>query len=443
MIFGAATSSFQIEGAWDEGGKGLSIWDVFTERDGVIAEGQNAKMACDHYHRYKEDVAIMKELSLDAYRFSISWPRILPEGVGRVNMEGIAFYRGLLEELNRTGITPFVTLYHWDLPQALQERGGFLNRDSALWFKYYTEVVMKYLGEFIDHIITFNEPEVFVGAGMKDGIFAPGQKLSVRELVQVSHNILLCHGKAVRVIRRYKPECKVGYAPTGVFYYPASDSDGDIEAARFANFKVDLDNFIAGISWWSDPVVLGKYPECPSELRAYLDEAVRDGDMEIISSPLDFYAQNIYQGKAVVADSDSGYREVPFAPGHPRTAIGWKVTPDVMYWVPKFLYERYDLPIYITENGMSCHDAVSDDGKVHDPNRSDFIDSYLAALKRAKDDGVPIEGYFYWSLLDNFEWANGYGERFGLVYVDFETGDRIIKDSGFNYKSVALRLFAN
>ena len=188
---------------------------------------------------------------------------------------------------------------------------------------------------------------------------------------------------------------------------------------------------------------MGRYPKCPPELRAYLDEVVMAGDMELISSPLDFYAQNIYQGKAVVADSDSGYREVPFAPGHPRTAIGWKVTADVLYWVPKFLYERYNLPIYITENGMSCHDAVSADGKVHDPNRSDFIDSYLAALKKAMDDGVPIEGYFYWSLLDNFEWANGYGERFGLVYVDFETGERIIKDSGFNYKSVTLRLFAN
>lgn len=435
FIWGAATSAYQIEGAYCEDGKGLSIWDVFCREQGRIFENQNADTACDHYHRMTEDVKFMKMLGLCAYRFSIAWSRILPKGTGEVNEAGIRFYERLVEELEENGITPYVTLYHWDLPEALQKRGGFLSEESPDWFAYYTEVVAKRLGKKVKNFFTMNEPQCFIGGAFHDTMFAPGKQASAEELLKMAHHVLLAHGKAVLKLREIIPDCKVGYAPTGIYYMPASERTEDIEAAKRANFEVTEENWISGISWWSDPVLKGTYPTECEALTKMLKNIVKEKDMEMIHQPLDYYGQNIYQGTFVRAKGD-GYETVPFQEGHTKTAIGWKVTPEILYWIPKFLYERYHLPIIITENGMSCHDTVSLDGKVHDPNRIDFLHRYLREMKRAEESGTDIAGYFHWSLMDNFEWANGYNERFGLLYVDYATGERIIKDSALWYKEV-------
>jgi len=432
FVWGAATSAYQIEGAYDADGKGLSIWDRFCREEGKIFEGQNGEKACEHYYHFREDVAMMKKMGLKAYRFSVSWSRILPGGVGAVNPAGIRFYQELAEELRSNGIEPYLTLYHWDMPMALQERGGFLSEESPEWFAYYAQIVAENLGDLIKNYFTFNEPQCFIGGAFCDTMFAPGEKKNTEELVEMAHHVLLAHGKAVKKLREIVPDCKVGYAPTGVYYLPLDDTDQNLEAARRANFDVTKENWLEGISWWSDPVILGHYPECPDNLQRILDRIVQPGDLEVISQKLDFYGQNIYQGSLVCAEGDS-YRKVFFPAGYPKTAIGWKVTPSVLYYIPRMLYERYHLPILITENGMSCHDAISTDGKVHDPNRIDYLKRYLAELTRAVNEGVDIQGYFHWSLMDNFEWANGYNERFGLIYVDYATGRRILKDSAYWY----------
>jgi len=437
FVWGAATSAYQIEGAFCEDGKGLSIWDTFCREEQRIFEGQTGEKACDHYHRFREDVALMKKIGIKAYRFSISWARILPEGIGKVNQAGIRFYEELVEELLRSGIEPYVTLYHWDLPLTLQHRGGFLSEESPEWFEYYTGIVARYLGDKVKNFFTFNEPQCFIGGAFHGTMFAPGEKKSTQELVRMAHHVLLAHGRAVKKLRETVPDCKVGYAPTGVYYLPVNDQPENVEAAYRANFAVTDKNWLEGIAWWSDPVLLGHYPKSTKRLEHILAGVVREGDMELISQKIDYYGQNIYQGTLVKANGDS-FEKVFFREGHPKTAIGWKVTPNVLYWIPKMLYERYHLPIVITENGMSCHDEVSLDGKVHDPNRIDFLHRYLCELKRVVEDGVDIAGYFLWSLMDNFEWANGYNERFGLIYIDYATEERILKDSAYWYRDIVL-----
>ncbi|MCR5792341.1 MAG: beta-glucosidase [Lachnospiraceae bacterium] len=435
FVWGAATSAYQIEGAFNEDGKGLSIWDTFCTEKGRILEGQNGEVACDHYHRFREDVALMKQIGLKAYRFSVSWARVLPEGIGRINKAGIQFYVNLVDELLQNGIEPYLTLYHWDLPAALQEKGGFLSEESPEWFAYYTEVIAQALGDKVKHFFTFNEPQCFIGGAFNGTMFAPGIQKSTDELVKMAHHVMLAHGKAVKKLRELVADCKVGYAPTGVFYLPADEKPENIEAAKKANFDVTEENWLEGISWWSDPVILGHYPACPEKLSAILKTIVKPGDLELISQKIDFYGQNIYQGTLVRREGTS-YRKSFFPCGHPKTAIGWKVTPEVLYYIPRMLYERYHLPILITENGMSCHDVISLDGRVHDPNRIDYLTRYLREMDRAIQEGVAIEGYFHWSLMDNFEWANGYNERFGFIYVDYTTGKRILKDSAYWYADV-------
>lgn len=442
FVWGAATSACQIEGAFDKDGKGISIWDVFSHEKGRIFENQNADTACDHYHRMREDVQLMKKIGLQAYRFSISWPRIIPDGTGKVNQAGLQFYANLADELLKNGIVPYATLYHWDLPEALQKRGGFLSEESPEWFANYAEVVGKHLGGKIKNFFTVNEPQCFIGGAFRDGMFAPGEKKQTEELIKMTHHVLLCHGRAVEVLRRCVPGCRVGYAPTGVFYLPKDDKEENIQAAWQANFEVNEQNWVSGISWWSDPVIFGRYPKGCEKLTELVGKFIRPGDMETICRPLDFYGQNIYQAEYVEKAGDS-FRTTGFPPGYPRTAIGWKVVPEAMYWIPKFLYKRYGIPIMITENGISCHDWISLDGKVHDPNRIDFLSRYLAELARASEDGTDVRGYFHWSLMDNFEWANGYNERFGFIYVDYETGERTVKDSGYWYREVIRHNGAN
>ena len=436
FVWGVATSSYQIEGAAFEDGRGLSIWDVYAS-DGRCFNGHTGEIACDHYHRFEEDIKLMKELGVKAYRFSIAWPRIIPNGIGEVNQKGIDFYNRLIDCIIENGITPYITLFHWDLPFELEKKGNWSNPDSPKWFLEYAKVVFKEFGDRVKHFITFNEPQCFIGNGYFYGTQAPGLKCQNSELVVKAHNIMLAHGLAVREFRKMVPDGKIGYAPKGSVTIPASDSKEDIEAARKCYFDATEELCVKSVSWWSDPIMLGHYPEeteAFKKLEKYLPSTYKE-DLKIISEPIDFYGQNIYNGSLIRA-TENGYEKVNYPMETAVNSMGWPVTPKALYWSPKFLYERYKKPIMITENGMACHDSVSDDGKVHDQNRIDFVSGYLKELNRAIEDGVDVAGYMYWSFMDNFEWAYGYAPRFGLVYVDYNDLKRIPKKSFYWYKKV-------
>ena len=438
FIWGAATASYQIEGAWDEDGKSPNIWDVFCEQPGTIFDKSSGKTACDHYHRYAEDVGLMAQSGIRNYRFSVSWSRILPEGTGKVNDAGVAFYDRLINCLLEHGIRPWITIYHWDLPACLQEKGGWLNEQMPEWFAEYTGVLAERFGDRAKDFITINEPQCFLGLGYMAGVHAPGLKLDVKDQVIAAHNLLLSHGRACQVLREKVKDVRIGYAPCGAPSVPLDENNpADISAARKAYFALNEKSPLFSVSWFSDPTILGTYPEDGLKLFGqYLPQGWRE-DLKVICQKLDFYTQNIYEGTEIrAADNEKGYKAVPYPAGHPRTAFGWPVTPRALYWGPRFLWERYRLPFMISENGMSCHDWIMSDGKVHDPNRIDYLRRYLKELRRASEDGVDIRGYFCWSLMDNFEWAKGYSERFGLIYVDYSTGRRIPKDSLIWYADV-------
>lgn len=436
FVWGVASSSYQIEGTDPDDGRGRNIWDTFIEQGGTY-EHHNAEVACDHMHRYEEDFAMMRLLGIKAYRFSLNWSRIMPEGTGRVNEKAIALYRDMIKSMIRNGITPYVTLYHWEFPQALQDRGGWLNEESVQWFGEYAKVVAENFSDLAEYFMTLNEPQCFVGLGHLSGIQAPGLKLSLPETFQVAHNALRAHGLAVKMLRQYacRP-IKVGYAPTCGVAYPYTDSPEDIEAARkvYFGFYNPMSNWTWNVAWFSDPVFLGHYPEEGMEKFKEWLPVITKEDMELISQPLDFMGQNIYNGYFVRAGKDGEPEFVDRPYGFPRTSTNWPVTPECLYWGLKFMYDRYHMPMYITENGMSCHDNVSPDGRVHDRNRIDFLDAYLSQVQKASDEGVDVRGYFLWTFLDNFEWTEGYKERFGIVYVDFATQKRIAKDSAYWYQ---------
>ena len=438
FVWGVASSAYQVEGRDPEDGCGKNIWDTFAE-EGRILDGKDAYTACDHMHRYKEDYKLMKLLGIKAYRFSMSWARILPEGTGKVNEKAIAMYRDMILSMKENGIEPYITMYHWEFPQALQDKGGWLNEDVIQWFGEYAKVVAENFSDICEYFITLNEPECFVGLGHLSGVHAPGLKLPYKDVFQIAHNALRAHGQAVINLRKYASRpIKVGYAPTCGMAYPATDSPEDIEAARktLFGFHQPMDNWTWNVAWFNDPVVLGKYPEEGlKKFAEYLPE-ITDEDMELISQTLDFMGQNIYNGYMMRQGEDGEPEYVDREAGAAKTAAGWPVTPECFYYGVKFLYERYHLPLYITENGMSCHDDVSLDGRVHDPNRQNFLDLYISALQRANDDGADVRGYFLWTFLDNFEWDKGYTERFGIVYVDFKTQKRIVKDSAFWYQKI-------
>ncbi len=437
FIWGAATSSYQIEGAVNEDGRGLSVWDIFSREKDRVYEGDNGDIACDHYHRMREDVKLMAELGLQAYRFSISWPRILPEGTGKVNEAGIRFYSELIDELLHYDIVPYITLFHWDYPYQLQRCGGWLNPESPEWFAEYASVIAEHFGNRVKHYFTFNEPQIFMGCGYQEGIHAPGMKHGMRELLLMSHNIMLAHGKAVIKLRERVSGARVGYAPTcGDGFYPAEDGKEHGVAAQKAYDEITPERFLFSTEFWNEPILAGRYPSGWEEIFGSDMPVPSAEELQVMNQPLDFLGMNIYQGKAVLADGQGGVKISRLRTGHAKTGIGWPVTPECIYWAPKFLYEKYHLPIIITENGMSCHDVISLDGKVHDPNRIDYIQRHLAELKRVIADGIKVEGYFYWSLMDNFEWANGYNERFGLIFVDYQTQKRIPKDSFYWYRDI-------
>ena len=434
FLWGAATASYQIEGAKEEDGKGLSVWDVATGKDGLVKYNETGAKAADHYHRMKEDVALMKEIGLKAYRFSVSWPRILPEGSGAVNEKGIGFYSDLVDELISNGIEPVLTLFHWDYPYALETRGGWLNKDSSEWFLEYTKVVVDALSDRVKYWITLNEPQCSLGLGYYYGKHAPFRKYTVPEIFKMGANMLLAHGKAARYLHENaKQKVFVSMAPFLIPFLPMDDSNQSIEKAYRDTFHTEEMWFIMSTAYWSDPVCLGHYPfDMEEKYRDILPEFTNE-EWKLVKEPLDFFGVNIYQSNGKKTGPD-GYPVNRFQ-GSPHTDLGWTVSPEALYWGTKFLYKRYNLPIMITENGMSEHDWICLDGHVHDAYRIDFMQRYLTELKRASDE-IPILGYMHWSFIDNFEWAEGYDPRFGLVYVDYRTQERTIKDSGYWYKSI-------
>jgi len=440
FVWGAAAAAYQIEGAAYEDGKGLSTWDVFCRKPGAIRAGDTGDIACDHYHRYADDVELMRRLGLHAYRFSISWPRVLPSGTGSVNAAGIDFYDRLIDALLAAGITPYATLYHWDYPYELYCRGGWLNRDSADWFAEYARVLVDRFSDRVKHWMTLNEPNGSHLAGYRRAVHAPGLNVGVTEWLRAVHNILRCHGKAAQVIRAADPDAMIGYVHAGSHVkIPASEQQRDVDAARRRMFSLTSSEPEQNSSLdtlWLDPVYLGRYPDDAFQVFGRCMPEIRDGDMETIHQPLDCFCLNNYRGQVVRADDAGDPQDVLPQTGAPHVSSGWPCTPDALYWGPRFYYERYGLPIMITENGMGSADWVAMDGKVHDARRIDFLRRYLRSLRRASEDGVDIRAYFHWSIMDNFEWSIGYSERYGLVFIDYPTQRRIPKDSAHWYSQV-------
>jgi len=415
FVWGAATAAYQVEGAATEDGRGESIWDRFSATPGNVANGDTGAIACDTYHRYAEDIRLMRTLGIGAFRLSVAWPRILPEGRGPVNRAGLDFYDRLVDDLLANGLDPYVTLYHWDLPQALEENGGWPVRDTADAFTEYTEVVVARLGDRVRHWITQNEPWVISWLGYGLGVHAPG-RTSDSDALAAGHHILLAHGRAAEVLRREAPDSEVGIAVDLVPMYPFSDTEADIEAAhREDGFRN---------RWFLDAVLGRGYPEDMLERYAEILPPIADGDLETIAAPLDFLGVNYYTRNVVRA----GVGEVA-TEGAEHTDMGWEVYPDGLRDLLVRLHAEYELPdLYITENGAAFPDSRNN-GTVPDPRRIAYLGGHLDAVASAIADGVPVRGYFLWSLLDNFEWAFGYSRRFGIVYVDFETLERVPKDS--------------
>lgn len=437
FVWGVATASYQVEGAAKEDGRGLSVWDVFCEKPGKVKDGQNGDISCDQYHRYEEDIELMAQMGIKAYRFSLSWSRIMPAGTGEINKKGIEYYNKLIDCLLAHGIEPYVTLYHWDLPYELHKKGGWLNDESPEWFEAYTKIVAENFSDRVKYFFTFNEPQCFIGLGYLGDYHAPGINGPDRDAFLAAHHVLLAHGRAVKTLRKYcRQEVKIGFAPAGKYTYPKTSASKDVEAAKKMMFEnIALEDWVWSVSWWSDPVFLGKYPEAVVQKYKDVLPEITAEDMALINQPIDFVGQNIYDGRMVECDKDGQPRFVENYDGFPFTDMKSPVTPEILYWMPKFLYERYGKPVIITESGMANVDIKSADGKVHDGGRIAYLEGYLQNLCRAAQE-VPVDGYFHWSLMDNFEWAYGYHERFGLIYVDYRTLERTVKDSGWWYKKV-------
>ena len=442
FVWGTATASYQVEGSPLKDGGGASIWDTFSKKPGVIKDGNTGDTACDHVHRYQEDVDLMKRLGTNAYRFSFSWSRILPEGAGRINQAGLDFYDRLIDALLIAGVAPWATIFHWDYPEALYQKGGWRHPDAPNWFADFTKILADRYSDRVAHWMTFNEPQVFVSIGHQFGAHAPGERLPTGEMSKLAHNILLSHGKSVQVLRSAsKKPLQIGIAAAPSVTVPASDSPADVALAKkmmlsvsdFSFFGPPGPNFFNN-TWWLDPMFLGHYPEDGLKLFGKDAPAFTDADMKTIHQPLDFLGLNIYFGPIVKSGENGRPEKIPTPAGVPHTTTGWEIVPSAIYWGTKVIGDRYKKPIYITENGMANTDWVAVDGKVHDPQRIDFMTRYLGEIKHARAEGVDIRGYFAWSLMDNFEWAEGFNQRFGLVYVDFATQKRTPKDSYFWYR---------
>jgi beta-glucosidase len=430
FLWGTATAAYQIEGAHDADGKGASIWDTFSHTPGTIERNETGDIACDHYHRYRDDVGIMAGLGLNAYRFSVSWPRVIPGGIGPPNHKGLDFYSRLVDALLERKIRPFVTLYHWDLPQAMEDRGGWGARETAAAFGEYAALMGRTLGDRVKDWITLNEPLATTTAGYIFGIHAPGKRDPALAF-QVSHHLNLAHGHAVRALRATVPSSHVGITEVSMPVYPASDSDADRAAARRFDGLVNR--------WYWDPPFTGAYPTDVLERLGPLAPKIESGDRQTLSPAIDFFGHNSYT-RAVVQDDPTsmtmGAAQV-HPKGHPVTEMGWEVYPDHLYDALTRITRDYGAPeIYITENGAAFADQIVN-GTVNDPQRVDYLRAHLTACHRAIQDGAKLRGYFCWSFLDNFEWSFGYSKRFGIVYVDYPSQQRIVKASGHFFSQAA------
>ncbi len=433
FVWGAATAAYQIEGAWNADGKGESIWDRFSHTPGKIENGDTGDVACDHYHRWRDDIALMKRLGLRAYRFSIAWPRLLPDGRGRVNPAGLDFYSRLVDALLETDIQPFATLYHWDLPQALQDEGGWPARSSAEAFTEYADLATRRLGDRVRLWATLNEPFVSAYIGYFEGRHAPGHR-DVDEMLAASHHLLLAHGSAVPVIRRNSPNAHVGIVLNVIPHMPASPGAPDRAAAWRGDGLVNR--------WYLDPLVGRGYP---ADMVAHFNRAmdvVQPGDAATIATPIDFLGVNYYTRniarETAVPDGENLPRTV--YPGSEVTEMGWEVYPPGLLGTLARVHFDYHFPaLFVTENGAAFADELTPDDRVHDERRVAYLRAHLVSAARAIDLGVPLRGYFAWSLMDNFEWAHGYSKRFGLIYVDYASQRRVVKDSGVWYAQVITR----
>ncbi|MDG4785910.1 GH1 family beta-glucosidase [Micromonospora sp. WMMD1102] len=447
FVWGAATAAYQIEGAVHEGGRSASIWDTFSHTPGRVLHGHTGDVACDHYHRYRDDVKLMAELGLKAYRLSVAWPRIQPDGHGSGNAEGLDFYRRLTDELLEHGIEPWITLYHWDLPQAIEDAGGWPNRDTAARFAEYAELTVAALGDRVRHWITLNEPWCSAFLGYGSGVHAPG-RTNPREAVRAAHHLMLGHGLATQAIRAARPEAEVGVTLNLYAVSPQTSSAGDADAAR----RIDgLANRI-----FLDPVLRGSYPtDVIADLASVTDFGhVREGDLATISTPMSFLGINYYSRHVVAAPIEGvepepywrapstwpGSEQVRFVTrGVPVTDMDWEIdAPGLVETLERVHREYPELPLYITENGSAFVDEVVDD-RIDDVDRLGYFDAHLRACHAAISAGVPLRGYFAWSLLDNYEWAWGYTKRFGMVYVDYDSQRRIPKSSARWYSEVVRR----
>lgn len=436
FLWGVGSSAYQVEGASSE--RGENVWDNFCTRPGAIWGGTDGRAGADHVQRYREDVDLIARLGVGAYRFSIAWTRVLPTGAGKPSAAGLDFYDRLVDELLERGVEPWVTLFHWDFPLELYYRGGWLNRDNAERFGEYAALMARRLGKRVHNWITINEPQCFLGLGHHRGTHAPGLEMGRRDFLRAAHHALLAHGRAVAALRAELPDANVGWAPTAWVPYPASEDPVDIEAARRSMFAIgdDAETWPLNTSWYADPVCLGQYPE--AGLRRFGQDLPRgfEADLGAISAPLDFFGINIYHGIPTRGTGEGLSLPAQRVPGHAETAMGWAVEPKSLYWGPRFLAERYHLPLYVTENGLANTDWIQADGRIRDAARVDFLSRYLQELRRAIADGVDVRGYFHWCLTDNFEWEFGYAKRFGLVYVDYATMARHPKDSFAWYRHV-------
>jgi beta-glucosidase len=424
--WGAATSAFQIEGAWEQDGKGESIWDRFCHTPGKILGSDTGDLACDHYNRWRDDVDLMRNMNLQSYRFSISWPRVIPNGTGSVNAKGLDFYERLVDGLLERGIEPCPTLYHWDLPQALEDRwGGWLSRDTAQAMGDFATAVAQRLGTRVKKWMTINEGVNAADRAYGMGKFAPGYTLPRKDVLNARHNVLLAHGHASLALRDTlgRDNIQVGFVHDPFPTLPATNTPADIELAK--------KNFRKTAGWWHDPVWLGRYPE--QEWTEFGSDVpiVLEGDMGLIGDRPDFMGLNLYSANRVSATQNDA--KPWMRPESMRTDFGWFVEPDIGYWIPLFCQEFWNPPsIYVTENGCAW-----DVGGLDDAWRTTYHREFLTSLAQACDHGAPVKGYFAWSLMDNFEWADGFSKRFGLVHVDFETRQRTLKSSGKWYSQVA------
>jgi len=433
FIWGSATAAYQVEGATREGGRGEGIWDAFARKPGAVYNGENGDIACDQYHLYAQDAELMTQIGFNSYRFSIAWPRIIPGGRGKVNPEGIAFYRKLCDELHKRGISTCVTLYHWDLPQPLEEEGGWANRSVLDAFEEYVKVCYKELGDIVDMWITINEPYCIAYLGHLFGVHAPGH-CDMQKALAAVHHVNMAHGIAVREYRKTGLKAPIGITWNMDTPRPATANEADIKAAEIAR-AINTEVFVFP--------ALGKgYPELVTkELNLALP--IKDGDLQTIAQPIDFIGVNYYFENPVAADKTvpHKYSTKPF--WQDTTAMGWPIVPcgleRQLEWitaVSKGAFGKAQIPIYITENGCAYEDEVTADDRIHDKKRIEYLQQHLAACANAMKKGVPLKGYYVWSLMDNFEWAYGYSKRFGVIHVDFQTQKRTFKDSAYFFRDV-------